>query len=162
MNGSAENKAHGASKRPERNPINLKLETAERMLPLVQRIVEDIVVNHHEVAILVPEQVRLDRQKRDLTWPERQRRYRVGDDISARERLIEESLAELTHLGLMLVDAASGQVGFPTQVNNRRAFFSWRRGEAAVNFWHFADEENRRPIPASWMKGTASALSANG
>jgi hypothetical protein len=152
MNGSAENKAHGASEKPDRREKNLRLETARRMLPLVQRVVEDIVTAHQELAILVPEQERLDRQKRDLSWPERQRRYQVRDQIAGRERLLEESRAELVGLGLLLVDGTIGQVGFPTRVNNKRAFFSWRRGEDGVHFWHYTGDEHRQPIPASWTK----------
>jgi hypothetical protein len=161
MNGSAENKAHGASRKPGRSEQNLKLETAQRMLPLVQRIIEDIVACRAALAVLVPEQDRLDRQKRDLTWPERQRRYVVRDEIKSRERSLEESNTELRGLGVTLMDAIKGCVGFPTQVNNRQAFFSWQRGEEGVHFWHFPGEDKRRPIPVSWIKEEAEATTEN-
>jgi hypothetical protein len=51
-----------------------------------------------------------------------------------------------------LFDDLRGQVGFPTQVNGRRAYFSWRLGEEEVKSWHFAGESARRTIPASWLE----------
>jgi hypothetical protein len=157
MNGSAENKAHGASEKPSRREKTLDLETACKMLTLVQRIVEDIVTSHQELTRLVPEQDRLDRHKRDLSWPERQRRYRVQEQIAAHERMLEEAGAELAGLGVCLLDAPAGQVAFPTVVNNRKAFFSWIRGEDGVHFWHYPGETNRRPVPASWAKEAVSS-----
>jgi hypothetical protein len=159
MNGSAENKAHGASEKPSRREKTLDLETARKMLTLVQRIVEDIVTQHQEIERLIPEQDRLDRHKKDLSWPERQRRYRVQEQILASEQLLEEARAELVALSVLLLDAPSGLVGFPTLVNNRRAFFSWKRGEDGVQFWHYPGEDERRRIPASWAKGAVSPAS---
>jgi hypothetical protein len=159
MNGSAENKAHGASEKPSRREKTLDLETARKMLTLVQRIVEDIVVHHQQIEKLIPEQDRLERHKRDLSWPERQRRYRVQEQISASEQRLEEARAELVALSVLLLDAPVGQVGFPTLVNNRRAFFSWKRGEDGVHFWHYPGEVDRRPIPASWAKEAVSPAS---
>jgi len=59
----------------------------------------------------------------------------------------------VTHAEL---DADAGRVGFPTAVNNRPAYFSWTPGEAELEFWHFADETARRPIPKLWAKISSS------
>jgi len=53
-------------------------------------------------------------------------------------------------LGLTLLDAEIGRVGFPTLVNDRRAYFSWRPGEEGLHSWHFAEESMCRPIPSAW------------
>ena len=37
-----------------------------------------------------------------------------------------QARTELEALGLALIDPDLCQVGFPTMVNNRKAFFSWR------------------------------------
>jgi hypothetical protein len=64
---------------------------------------------------------------------------------------------ELGTLGVKLADAANGVVDFPTRINNRPAAFSWRLGEDALRFWHYAGEELRRPIPMDWhASGTLS------
>jgi hypothetical protein len=51
-------------------------------------------------------------------------------------------------------------IGFPTLVNNRRAYFCWHPGETALQYWQFADEETQRPIPASWFKDLDSVTNA--
>jgi hypothetical protein len=152
MNGSTENTAHGASESPSRREIALNLTTVRSMLPLVRRIVEDIVQHQRRLAQLLPEQERLDRQRRDLAWPERARRYQVQEEVAATDHCLQEALAELAGLGVVLLDPVECQVGFPTIVNSRRAFFSWRPGENGVSSWHFPGETVRRPIPASWAK----------
>jgi hypothetical protein len=150
MNGSTGNKAFGASEKPERGEVFLSLGTAQRMLSLVQRIVEDILENQKALEKLVPEQERLCRQRRQLAWPERQRRYVLQEEITQAERNLEEAREEMQVLGLTVLDAEIGRVGFPTLVNDRRAFFSWRPGEEGLHSWHFAEESVCRPIPSTW------------
>jgi hypothetical protein len=152
MNGSAENTAHGASEPSARREVVLNLATARRMLPLVQRIVADILQNQKRLTELLPEEERLHRQRRTLDWPARAHRYQIREEISTAERSVQTALAELASLGVVLLDAAEGRVGFPTIVNEQPAFFSWRHGEDGVYYWHFPAHATRRPIPASWAK----------
>ncbi len=160
MNGSTEYRAQGASEKPGRRQVVLTLATVRSMLPLVQRIVDDIVKEHRHLAQLRPEESRLNRQRRLLSWPERCRRYQIQDELAAAECNLQEAVAELATLGVVLFDAGEGRVGFPTKVNNRRAYFSWRFGEDGVNSWHFPDDTARRPIPTSWAKSTESGMMA--
>jgi hypothetical protein len=160
MSGSTENTAHGAPERAGSGEVSFNLTTVRNMLPLVQRVVADISHYQRELDRLLPEQDRLDRQRRDLSWPERARRYQVREEAAAADRNLQEAHAELANLGVVLLDVDEGRVGFPTVVNNRRAFFSWRRGEDEVKYWHFNDEMTRRPIPAAWAKESGSAISA--
>jgi hypothetical protein len=152
MNGSTGNKAFGASEKPEQGDLVLSLSTAQRMLPLVQHIVEDILRNQAALVRLEPEQDRLFRQRRSLAWPERQRRYQIQEEIANAERDLQEAHEEMQDLGLTLLDAEIGRVGFPTLVNDRRAFFSWRPGEESLQSWHFAEESDCRRIPDAWMR----------
>jgi hypothetical protein len=130
----------------------MNLVTARRMLPLVQRIVQDILNDQQTLERLQPEQDRLDRQRRDLRWPERQRRYQLTEEIGGVERRLQEALHELQGLAVALLDPRAGRIGFPTIVNDRRAYFSWRPGEESIRSWHFAEESSCRPIPPSWLK----------
>jgi len=160
MNGSTENTAHGAPETPERREVLINLTTARNMLPLVGRIVDDIVHNHRMLVELLPQEELLHRQRRDLTWPERQRRYRIQEQIAAADRTYQEALTELAALGLVIVDSTEGRVGFPTMVNSRRAFFSWRRGEEDVQYWHYSEETVRRKIPLSWANEAEMSLAS--
>jgi hypothetical protein len=161
MNGSTENRTPGASEKPGRKETSLNLATARSMLPLVQRIVDDILRDRNQLAQLMPEQNRLDRYRRDLGWPERARRYQVREEVTLTERRLEESFTELASLGLQLLDDNEGRVGFPTIVNGRRAFFSWKPGDEGIGYWQFPDDTIRRAIPASWTKSAEVSLSGN-
>jgi hypothetical protein len=152
MNGSTGNKASGASEKPEGGDVVLSLSTAQRMLPLVQQIVEDTLHSQQALDRLQPQYDRLFRQRRNLAWPERQRLYQIQEEIAAAERGLEEAHEEMHGLGLTVLDIATGRVGFPTLVNDRRAFFSWRPGEDGLQSWHFAEESVCRPIPTAWMR----------
>jgi len=159
MSGSTGNTASGAFEKPERGETLLSLTTARRMVPLVRRIIEDILALRQRLLRLIPEQERLDRQRRDLSWPERARRYQLQEEIGAAEGQLQQARAELDGLGVVLVDPDAGWVGFPTAVNGRRAYFSWKPGEEILRFWHFAGETVRRLIPASWAKIDDTTLS---
>jgi hypothetical protein len=159
MNGSTDNAAFNASEMPERRDIVLNLHTARRMLPLVQRVADDIVISHKVLERLQPEQQRLDRHKRDLVWLERQRRYQVHEEIRVANARLQGALEELRDLGLTLLEPETGRIGFPTLVNDRRAFFSWQPGEETLHSWQFAEEMVRRSIPSAWWKVEETSLS---
>jgi hypothetical protein len=125
------------------------------MLPLVGRIAADVVRHHDRLARLRPERIVLDSRRRSLDWPERSRRYELDEEIAAAERELAQARAELDGLGLALLHGPSGLVGFPTIVNDRRAFFSWRPGEEGPGYWNFAGDSERHPVPDSWTKPSA-------
>src|SRR5437667_8626820 len=152
MSGSKGFRTPDASDKPERGEVNLNLKTVQRMLPLVQRIVDDILASQKAVLQLQPQEQSLDRQKRELTWPERRRRYQIKDEITQADTSLQNAVTELRELGVVLLDGDQGRVGFPTLVNNRRAYFSWHPGEDGLHSWQFADEDVTRPIPLAWLK----------
>src|SRR5262249_35959385 len=154
MNGSTENRTSGSFDHGNTHEVILTWGTACSMLPLVSQIVAEILEHQAKLNQLQPEKDRLDRNRKNLDWPERSRRYRLQEDIVREDMSIAANLAELDALGLTLVDPVLGQVGFPTLVNNRKAFFSWQPGEETINYWHFADDLDRRPIPVAWTKTT--------
>jgi hypothetical protein len=149
------NRASNSAGKPRKKEVTLDLTTARKMLPLVQSIVTDIVNFRRVLNQLAPEQEQLDRQRRELAWQERERRYQLTDEIAAAEKAWATAVSELTGLGVTLIDDEAGEVDFPTKVNGRQAAFSWLLGEEALRHWHYADEESRRPIPTDWDKAGA-------
>ncbi len=149
MSGMSNQAGTGEKSRRKMRPVDLK--TARRMLPLVRRIVVDIVHDAQELNKYTFEQEGLDRDKTTLSWPERQRRYTVQGEVARLQSRLEEEKRELDSLGAVLFNPpAIGLVGFPTIINQRQAYFSWRIGEESLNFWHFDGEEKlREPIPPS-------------
>ena len=155
MSGSRSFPTSDASESPERNEVVLSIKTVYKMLPLVQRIAQDVIEGHRAIDGLQPEQIRLDKARHSLTWPERKRRYEIREEVGKAEKELEIAHAELRELGLVVLDELIGRIGFPTMVNNRRAYFSWLPNEEGLKNWRFADEEQDRPIPTSWMKEVA-------
>jgi hypothetical protein len=147
---SSPNRASNPAGRPRRKDVSLDYATASQMLPLVRGIALDIVAAHKKLAELAPEQEKLDRNRRSLTWDMRQRRYAIADEIVGTEKVLAGAVSELDALGLRLADDGAGAVDFPTRINGRPAAFSWHLGEDRLGYWRYTGEELRRPIPSDW------------
>lgn len=161
MSGFTEHQASNAGEDTDRQAVVLNLGGARRMLPLLRRIVGDVQAQQHTIDKLIPEQDRLDRHRRDLVWPERQRRYQIHEELAAAENHLKDALAELEVLGVVLTDAHLGLVGLPTVVNGRLAYFSWQPDESSILHWHFPGEKVRRQIPTTWNEQGMVPLKAH-
>jgi hypothetical protein len=155
MSGSHETRASEAFEKRGSHDRPLSWAAANRMIPLVRRIVADLIDCQRRLALMHPEKDRLDRHRSDLSWPERSRRYQLDEEIASGERTLRAAFTELDGLGLTVLDVETGRLGFPTMVNKRRAYFSWLPGEETLTFWQYADDDERRPIPATWTKSEA-------
>jgi hypothetical protein len=153
MSSPTERRTSGAFEKAGGPNVLFTWPVAQRMLPLVGQIVRQLRDERHKLDRMQAEKEELDRLRRTLAWPLRSRRYQLQEEIATVEQNLHSAHAELEGLGVTLVEVETGQVGFPTTVNNRPAFFSWRCGEESLLFWNFAEETNeRRTIPVSWMK----------
>jgi len=133
------------------------MERANRALPLVERIVRDIVTQYANWQDLVRE-FELLASRSDVTAEsaelERLQRevQRVAADIDACQR-------ELRALGVEVKDYARGLVDFPGERGGRPIYLCWHLGEPSVRFWHEIDAgfAGRQPIepvnPASPANG---------
>ncbi len=161
MSGKADNQASSAAENAPGPAKVFDLAIARKMLPLVRKIAEEIEQNQQQISLLLPEQNTLDRERRMLAWPERSRRYHLREEIARCEESILQAQSELESLGLRLLDADLVRVGFPTLVNNRRAFLSWQPGEENIVYWSYLGETDRQPIPISWMKQASLTLASH-
>jgi hypothetical protein len=152
MNGFTENRASGASEPPGDSDRVMTWDAGVAMLPLVGRIAADLVRLTAQLADVQTELARLDEQRQRLKWPGRARRYELQEEAAVAARSLSEARAELEALGVAVLDADAGLVGFPTLVNNRRAFFSWRPGEDGLKFWNYFGDAVRRPVPEAWTR----------
>lgn len=107
---------------------------ANRTLPLVRRIVEDIVREHRrwqeaivELDLLVSG-VRADLPDARATALEK--------EIQTIAREIDVFQGELESLGIQLKDRRIGLIDFPSELDGRRVLLCWRLGEPSVQFWH--------------------------
>jgi hypothetical protein len=125
------------------------VERANRTLPLVRRIVEDIVVNHQRwrerilELDLLASSVRADAPDARATELEREAQV-LARDIDAFE-------GELHRLGIVLKDRRLGLIDFPAVVEGRQVWLCWRLGEPSVQFYHELDAGfgGRKPLTAA-------------
>src|SRR4051812_35620023 len=125
MSGSRSFPTSDAPESSERTEVVLSLTTVYKMLPLVHQIASDIVTSHKTISRLHPEEETLDHKRHSLDWPERKRRYEIKEELAKADKELEVAHNELRELGLVVLNELEGRIGFPTMVNNRRAFFSW-------------------------------------
>ncbi|MGD9854316.1 MAG: DUF2203 domain-containing protein [Planctomycetaceae bacterium] len=117
------------------------VDDANRMLPLIKRIVSDIVsvseeLDEHQFSLDVLGFGPLESSgnvSEAEDWDRRQQQ------IDAAEDRMDEYVTELAELGVELQDASIGEVDFPTQVDGEQACLCWRLGEPKVAFWHWED-----------------------
>src|SRR5262245_12664567 len=147
MNGFTGNRAQGSPGRPGSQERALTWHASAAMLPLVGRIAREAAQHQQQLVRLRPERDRLERDRQALDWPRRARRYELQEEMAHLEEEMAQVEAELEVLGLVLLEPSCGLVGFPTIVNDRRAFFSWQPGEEKLAFWNYDRDRVRRPVP---------------
>ena len=113
------------------------VEEANRTLPLVSRIVDDLVRDHR-------------------IWEDKVREFELATVGSSPEhpdaiaellqseaqrlaRDIEGYIAELNDLGVIVKGMDTGLVDFRGQMDGREVYYCWKLGEPSVMYWHEID-----------------------
>ncbi len=130
------------------------LEEANRALPLVQTILENIQSDYHRLKsyrqmLRALEDIGTD-QVRDIEY----RRWVARENVLTLQTDLERYLRELDLLGCSLRDIDTGLVDFPTTVEGKLGYFCWQTGENQIGFWHELEEdgdEARKPLPSSTL-----------
>ena len=122
------------------------VEQANRTLPLVRKIVDDVVQQHRRWREAILE---LDLVASSTRGEEPSERARVLErTVSTLAREIDGYKRELEDLGIQLKDPRLGLVDFPSEMNGRAVLLCWRLGEPEVQFWHDVDSgyAGRQPL----------------
>lgn len=111
---------------------------ANRTLPLVSRIVQDLVTRYPAWRKLVEEyELLTSSQRADSPEPllaQLERR------VAALAREIDGYIHEVTELGAEVRSPLdSGLVDFPGTHDGRSIFFCWKLGEEVIDHWHECD-----------------------
>jgi hypothetical protein len=101
---------------------------ANRTLPLVRRIVEDVVASQRRWQETIAE---LDVLAAD-----------------ARTDLPDPRIVALEKQAQRIADRRIGLIDFPSELDGRRVLLCWRLGEPSVQFWHDEDAgfAGRQPL----------------
>lgn len=123
-------------------------EQANRTLPLVRRIVEDIVIGYQRWRVRIDEfEVASIADRPDA----RDARAEVleGEALALAAEIAGYE-GELAQLGVRCTDHDVGLVDFPAVIDGRPVDLCWQLGEPAVQYWHEigAGYAARHPIPS--------------
>lgn len=122
------------------------VDQANRTLPLVRRIVEDVVREHRRWQEAIVELDLVGSAARPEIPDSRiavieQKIQGIARDIDAFQR-------ELEGLGIQLKDRRIGLIDFPSELDGRPMLLCWQLGETSVQFWHDLDSgyAGRQPL----------------
>lgn len=125
------------------------VDQANRTLPLVRRIVEDVVREHRRRSEKLVELDLLNTATAGTSTDARA--TTLEREIQKLGREIEGFTRELSGLGIQLKDPRMGLIDFPSNLDGRRVLLCWHLGEPSVQFWH--DEHTgfagRQPLEPS-------------
>jgi hypothetical protein len=124
------------------------VEQANRTLPLVRRIVEDIVIGYRRWRVRIDEfEVASINSRPDAQ--DARAEVLEGEALALATEIASYEV-ELADLGVRCTDHGAGLVDFPGVLDGRPVDLCWRLGEPAVQFWHEigAGYAARRPIPS--------------
>lgn len=120
------------------------IDQANRTLPLVRKIVQDIVDEYARWQKLVKAlDVAAAAPARDAAELDRLQR-----DIQSTAAAVDRYVAELTEIGVEIKGLDVGLVDFPGEMGGRPVYLCWRLGEPAVAHWHERDAgfAGRQPL----------------
>lgn len=135
---------------PSRSPVlGHELWTAERAnkaLPLVRRIADDLVLAYRRWQELV-EQFELAALRSRPERPDAEAE-RLQREVQQAAREVQGFEAELTSLGVECKSYELGLIDFPGERDGEPIYFCWQRGESAVTHWHHRDAgfAGRQPL----------------
>lgn len=126
------------------------VEDANKALPLVRAIVEDIVGQYQKVDDLRRRLSVLSTRntsKPAINDPYAEERKHSESELEAEEFKLQEYVEELERLGVEL-KGPDGLCDFPSTLDGRPVYLCWRLGEPEVAFWHDrqAGFAGRQPI----------------
>ncbi len=124
------------------------LAEANKTLPLVKRIVSDIVVLHPRWRDLVSRYELLAAQSKP-EWGESAEQLDVHRQIEDVARDINGYLQELEQIGCVFKGFDEGLVDFYGKLDGRDIFWCWKRGEDRIEHWHELDAgyQGRQAVP---------------
>jgi hypothetical protein len=129
-------------------PKLFTLAEANRTLPLVRRVVADIMDVHREWKDLMGRYELIAAQARP-EWGESKEQLDLKSQIDARAAKINDFEAELRQVGCEFKDYNLGLVDFHGRLDGREILWCWKFGEDRIAHWHELEAgfAGRQPLP---------------
>ena len=124
------------------------LSEANRTLPLVKRVVQDIASLYPGWKDLVS-RYELIAAKARPDWGESPEQLGLKSQIDDVARKINACLVELEQIGCEFKGFEEGPVDFHGKLDDREILWCWKMGEDRITHWHELDAgvAGRQPIP---------------
>ena len=128
---------------------------AERTLPLVRRIVRDLMAEYPRWREAVGQYEMLTGGAR-ADWGETAGLVAAREAVSRHAERINEYLGELEHIGCLFKGFDAGLVDFYSLREDRLVLLCWREGEERITHWHELDAgfAGRQPIDQTMLSWT--------
>jgi hypothetical protein len=128
------------------------LEEANRTLPLVRRVVEDIVTMYPDVQRKLAELREL--ADRDSTPMLEQEMETLRDRLERDSDELNRYLKELDQVGCQFKGFEDGLVDFHAWMDGRPVCLCWKLGEDRIGWWHELDAgyAGRRPLSPEYVE----------
>jgi len=127
---------------PSRSPKRFTLSEANRALPLVKRIVADVVKSHELVASLQSAVTSLgkDSSSKEATG--------IQKKLDAGVEQLQAYVDELREVGVDLKDYQMGLVDFIGRHQGHDVCLCWKLGEEQIGYWHEVESgfAGRQPV----------------
>ena len=129
-------------------PKFFSLAEANRTLPLVRRVVQDIASCYPSWKDLVS-RYELIAAKARPDWGESPEQLALKKQIDDVARRINACLVELEQVGCEFKGFEEGLVDFHGKLEDREILWCWKLGEERITHWHELDAgfQGRQPIP---------------
>ena len=130
MSGQSENAAATMPRGPKPGKKYFTLSEANRSLPYVSRVIEDVTSCYGRVQEF--------RHRMESPGPD-DNRERLEADYELEMDRLSRLVDELQHVGVELKDFEKGLLDFPAVHEGREIYLCWHRGESSVHSWHEID-----------------------
>jgi hypothetical protein len=133
------------------------LEEAERTLPLVRRIVQDLTAEYPVWRAAVSRFELLTGGAR-ADWGETGELLAAREEVSLHADRINRYLQELEGVGCVFKGFDAGLVDFYSLREDRPIFLCWKLGEERITHWHEIDAgfSGRQPIDGAILSAMSS------
>jgi hypothetical protein len=134
------------------NPKLFTLAEAERTLPLVRRVVADLIAEYPRWRAAVSRFELLTGGAR-ADWGETGELVAARDEVTAAAAQINDYLKELEAIGCVFKGFDAGLVDFYSLRDDRPIFLCWKLGEPRIAHWHEVDAGfgGRQPIDGALL-----------
>jgi len=124
------------------------LAEANKTLPLVKRIVADIVALHPQWRDLVARYELVAAQAKP-DWGESPEQLELRHQVDKVAKQINDYLLELGQIGCVFKGFDQGLVDFYGKLDGKEIFWCWKIGEDRIEHWHAleAGYAGRQPVP---------------